>query len=245
MLQWCHIVTRLHWILTQSLDVLSYKPRVWHILLINLQATQQRWWSLHARCLLALIPLKKFRSSRCICSFLLCHLLNHFKILHIPRQHGCLGMCKIVLWLNQPYLNYGAHRFYHIWNLIKLLWVGQAPGLLYVAIFQGMYDIKNSGLFFPCTADDTTHIDFLDSSQPPGQYSKYIVDKNFRSIFINMNIRILGGKLNRCYSVESCSSCIMLAFLSVMINTILCLFANISHFLVCSLEIQCFSTIGG
>ena len=40
---------------------------------------------------------------------------DHCKILHIPRQLSCLGMCKILLWSDQFSLNYTDDNFYWIW----------------------------------------------------------------------------------------------------------------------------------
>ena len=60
---------------------------------------------------------------------------NHKNILHIPRQHSCLRMCKISLWLDWGWRRYKQMYFNQIWNLIKISSVGHAPDLkMFVAI---------------------------------------------------------------------------------------------------------------
>ena len=45
---------------------------------------------------------------------------NHNKILHIPRQHSCLGMCKILLWLDMYERNYKQICFDFIQHLMEI-----------------------------------------------------------------------------------------------------------------------------
>ena len=60
----------------------------------------------------------------CLCLFL--HHSNHKEILHIPRQHICVEMYKISLWLDQFSLNYSEDKYHLLTNWIESL-VGCSP----------------------------------------------------------------------------------------------------------------------
>ena len=65
---------------------------------------------------------------KCSCFYPLCYQSDHNKILHIPRQLCCLGMCKILLWSDDNSLLTLLINF-QIWNSIEILSVGCLPGL--------------------------------------------------------------------------------------------------------------------
>ena len=60
--------------------------------------------------------------------YLILHLSDHERILLIPRQHNCLRMDKVILWLKQFSLNYPKDKFHRITILIELSLVERMQG---------------------------------------------------------------------------------------------------------------------
>ena len=92
-------------------------------------------------------PASVKRVLNCIHLYLLLHLFDHKEILHIPRQHSCLGMCKISLWLDQFSLNTSEDKFHQIPNSIELSSAGWMLGLWRQLTFNTMRPRQNGRHF--------------------------------------------------------------------------------------------------
>ena len=53
---------------------------------------------------------------------------NHYKILHLPQQLCCCGMCKILLWYDHHEWSYSKVKFRRIWIVMKRSLVNCALG---------------------------------------------------------------------------------------------------------------------